>query len=466
MSKEFENTNDEELFHVQEKASYVLGQVLEEELEGGPKKDLVDVRSALSGQKFTSIAGTERSKSRLLVVTDDLNILDENSSQHAFYKNLANQFEELHVIIAASLRQSRKLSQRYGNLWLYTTGHLSWLRAPGAVKRVAREQLTFGGGFRPDFVFSTNPYEAGWGAYRVAQKHDRPFVLEVQEEFWTEYFRNKDKTNRWRQRIAGWVLLRANSVRVPTKTIFEYLKTTYPKIKDVDVLPRYHNIKEIKEEVKNSVFEDAFPRFALVFLFVGRLDHRSTLYRTIDAVRDQLYNERNVLVVVGDGPAKEEFKERAKIFGVDKNIVFKPENTDIVSLMKSADVFICTDTNEESDDVVLKAAAVGSSLVIAKTSLREDIFTQDEDAYLCDPEDTVCFTKAVKKMADDVGYRNRLKETSEYTVQTRLHEDSETFYQAYRNSLERVFNVVNEEVVQKQEVSASPKEVGEEVVNN
>ncbi len=466
MSKEFENTNDEELFHVQEKASYVLGQVLEEELGGGPKKDLVDVRSALSGQKFTSIAGTERSKSRLLVVTDDLNIFDENSSQHAFYKNLANQFEELHVIIAANLRQSRKLSRRYDNLWLYTTGHLSWLRAPGAVKRVAREQLTFGGGFRPDFVVATNPYEAGWGAYRVAQKHDRPFVLEVQEEFWTDYFRNKDKTNHWRQRIAGWLLLRADSVRVPTKAILEYIKSTYPKLKDVDVLPRYHNIKEMTDAAAKDAGEDVFSRFAMAFLFIGHLDHNSTLFRTIDAVRDHLHSDRNVLVVVGDGPAKEEFRERAKIFGVDKNVVFKPENVNVVPLMKSADIFVCTDTNEESDDMVLKAAAVGSSLIVAKTALREDIFTQDEDAYLCDPEDTVCFTKAVKKMVDDAVYRNKLKETAQYTVQTRLHEDPETFYQAYRNSLERVFNVFDDVVVAEQEVNDLPKEeVGEEVNN-
>ncbi len=461
---------DDDLFHVHEKASFVLKEViLEEDKKRQGGGELIDVESARFGPRFISdTTGAVREKSRLLIVTNNLNILDRSSSDFSFYYNLASQFDELHIIVAASLRQNKKMAKRYGdNLWIYTTAHLNWFRAPQAVRKVAKEQLTFAEGFRPDFVIATNPFESGLGAYLLARKYDRPFQLQIRDVFWTDEFKAKNKINRWRQKIARWLLDRAISVRVTTTAILEHIKDTYPEITDVDQLPRYYNIEQIIASTATDDKTDVFSRFSLVFLFVGHLDHKSTLFRTIDSVRNSLQLPRTVLVVVGEGPAKKEFEERAKIFGVADKIIFKPESTDVVPLMKNADVFICTDTSTESDDVVIKAAAAGSALLIAKTELREDIFTHDEDAYLCDEEDTTAFMSGVYKMANSTAYRKKLASAAQYTVKTRLHEDPVHFYSTYRNNLERVFNVFFD-TFRKEDIAAGkdPDQIEETIVTD
>lgn len=461
------SNKDEEsdLFNTQDKASYVLKEMLEKEVNDALTKkesEYVAIESAIESEHVLETTTSDRDKSRVLIVTEDLKVLDTSSLEHKFYLGLADRFDEVHVIVAAPLRQKKKMAKRVNdNLWLYTTGHVGLHRAPFAVQKVAKNQLTFSEGFRPDFIVATNPYESGLGAYLLAKKHDRPFQLHVREMFWTDEYKNKNRANKWRQRIARWLLNRTESVRTTTNDFKKYLEENYKNVSDLSVLPRHYSVKELVRLAKQPTEGDVFAKFAFVFLFVGRLDYKSTLFRTIDAVRDSLKLPRTVLVVVGDGPAKEEFKERAKIFGVEDKVIFKPETADLLPIMKSADLFICTDTTEASEDIVIKAAAAGSTLLLAKTELREDLFTHEEDAYLCDAEDTTAFTVAIDKFLHDNLTRNKLKEAAQFMVEMRLHEDIETFYAAYQESLERVFNVFDaaeEETGETAEVTEDTKE--------
>lgn len=450
--------DDQDLYDVKDKATYVLGQVLAGSVDDidnlGDKNGQVAVESALEEDKLLTTNDTNRNKSRVLIVTSDIRVLEEGSLEHDFYSKLAPQFDEVHIMVTTSLHHSKKLTKRVGdNLWIYTTGHVSWLGVPLSVGRVAKKQLMFGGGFRPDFVVATDPYESALGAYMLANKHDRPFLLQVSELFWTETFKKKKKSNHWRQRIASWLLNRVNSVRVSTNEIFDYLKEHYKDIPDLSVLPRHYNIKAIIDATSRET-EDLFPQFNSVFLYVGKLDHNSTLFRVIDAMREALQSPRAVLVVVGDGPSKEEFKKRAEIFGIDKQVIFKPDTVDTLSIMKSADLFICPDITEASDDIVIKAAAAGIPLLLAKTDLRKDLFTDGEDALLCDPEDTQAFANSVMKIVGNKPLMTKLKSGAQYTIRNRLHEDPEVFYQSYRDSLERVFNLTTVEDTNKSEAES------------
>jgi len=398
------------------------------------------VSDALDDDEILGATVTEREHSRILIVTSDTRVLEESTLQHAEYLSLASRFDEMHVIVTASLRASKKIIKRYGdNLWLYTTGHVGWYMTPFALQELVKEQLVFAEGFRPDFIVVTDPFESAVGARMVAKKYQRPIQVHVKQAFWKPVFKQRLRENWWRQQIARWILKRVDSVRTSTHEIEAYISNNFKEISDLEVLPQHYSIKEIVAASKQSPDTKLFPQFEHVFLYIGKLDEHSTLYRVLDAARDRLLSPKTALVVVGEGSAKSEFQKRAEVLGIDKQIIFQPDTKELAPYIQSADVFICTDVTEASDELVIKAAAVGVPLLIAKTELREDLFTDGEDAFLCDPEDTQAFTLGISGFAEDEELRKHFKNNVQQTVLSRLHEDPETYYDSYRDTLEKVF---------------------------
>lgn len=423
-------------------AEYVLDRIIDETSEETVAKlaSQVSVESERNRKGVIEARESNRQLSRLVIITADQRVLDTSSQQYVFYLSLAPYFDELHIIVSVPLRASKKIVKRHGkNMWLYTTGHIAWYRAPFSVYRVAKEQLVFTEGFRPDFIVSTDVFEAGLGAYFVAKKFERPLQMHIQTLFWKKTFLTKSKQNKWRVRIARFLLKRAISVRTETREQLEFIQQKYPRIPDIAELPHHYDIATIRATAAQSNPTDVFPQFKFVVLFVGELNTKSTLFRAIDAARNLLRSPSIALVVIGDGPLRLEFMNRAKILGVEKQVIFKSPDVDVVQHMQSADILICTDTDEQSEETVIKAAAIGLPLLIAKTQLREDLFTDGIDAFLCDPTDVTEFTQKLGKFINTNGLRTQFSTGAKSVIENRLQENPEVFRKAYRDSLEGVF---------------------------
>jgi len=441
-----EDENDVDLNAQRTKTQQALDALIEDEHAAEEKKETPSlteaVTDAIHDEQVLQPTASSRERSRLLFITSDTRVLEESTLQHASFLSLASRFDEMHVVVTASLRTSKKIVKRFGaNLWVYTTGHVGWYMTPFALHEVAKEQLEFADGFRPDFIVVADPFESALGAYFLARKHKRPLQVHVKEAFWKPQFKQRARENWWRRKIARWILKRVPSVRTSTHEIEAHLKEQFTTVPDLAVLPQHYNIREIVAASQQSPDTKLFPQFEHVFLYIGKLDEHSTLYRVLDAARDRLLSPQTVLVVVGEGTAKSEFQRRAEILGIDKQIIFQPDTKELAPYIQSADVFICTDTTEASDELVIKAAAVGIPLLIAKTELREDLFTDGEDAFLCDPEDTQAFTLGISGFAEDAELRQHFKGNAQHTVLSRLHEDPESYYDSYRDTMETVFNV-------------------------
>lgn len=445
------NNSKNEPFDVQERALGDLGAAIDDvvtsdvtplpTIQPEPVTKMVTVDSARRSGPLLTTASSDRDKTRVLFISDDLRLLDSTSTAWNLYNQLAHRFDEMHIIVTAPLSKHKQVVKRVGdNIWLYTTAHVDWFTSPNGILRVAKEQLVFLDTFRPDFIIATSCFEDALGAYLLAKKYDRPFQIHITKPFWSQGKENDLEHAWWRKRIAAWVLRKAVSVRVVDKASLAYITKHFPQINDVAELPRHFNVKSLLTQSSDGDSSDMFPNFRLVFTFMGRLDYDSTLYRAIDAVRQSLKSPADVLVVVGDGPVKEESKKRAEILGIGDRVVFKPASVDVASVLRSSDVLIVTDIDDTSDDLVIKAAAFGVPLVIAKNKLRSDLFTHGEDAMLCDPESTPEFEQAVAAIVDDLELRERLRGAKQ-TVQARLVEDTNVYLKAYYDSLESVFTL-------------------------
>ena len=420
------------------RAESILDYVLEDTSEATTaiRRDESPIALELQKEPIV-IKESDRSQSRVLFVTSDTSILDPQSLLRLHFLNLREVFNEIHVMVLCTPWQSKKAVERIGqNIWLYTTTARHWWQQPFSASKVASQQLRFTDGFRPDIVVALDPFEAGISALHIASKYDRAFQVHVTEDLYDPEFVSRHPHNKWRLRMAKYVLKRSECVRTSTLTIKERILKHYKHIDDLALLPRHYNIRTIIEATQGIEKQRLYPQFAFVVLFVGKLDNNSTLFRALDAARSILFAKSIGMVVLGDGPNKKEFVDRAEILGIKTQVIFEKDESKLIPLLKASNILICTDTTEASDEVVIKAAASGLPLLLAKTPLREDLFTDGESAFLCDKEDTVGFSQKLVKFLNTNSLRTQFGENARDTIQTRLHEDPNAYKLAYRDTVE------------------------------
>jgi glycosyltransferase involved in cell wall biosynthesis len=421
---------------------YVLRDTSEDVVEQKIEREMeVAVQDELKASPLITVE-SDRKKSRVLFITRDVSLLEENSIAQLHFKNLTSSFDEIHVLVLSLLWQTKKGVERLDtNLWVYTTSAQYWWMQPFAALRIARTQLQFTDGFRPDVVVALDPFESGVAGMWIAEKYDRAFQVHVTEDFFIPEFLKKDPVNKWRAHVAAYVLRRTQSLRTATTALKDRLQKKYTRIKDLALLPRHYNIEAIVASAEAGEHTDAFPQFSFTVLFVGKLDHDSTLFRALDAARSILHSHSIGLVVVGNGVTKKEAEKRAEILGIKEQVVFESDETKLITYLKSADILICTDTTEASDEVVIKAAAAGLPILASETPLRTDLFTDGESAFLVQKEDTISFSQKLVKFLNTNGLRIQFAHNARDIIKTRLHEDPEAYKQAYRDSIEGVFGV-------------------------
>jgi glycosyltransferase involved in cell wall biosynthesis len=326
------------------------------------------------------------------------------------------------------------------NVWAYTTSAQFWWMQPFVALSIANTQLQFADGFRPDIVIALDPFESGVCGMWIASKYGRAFQIHVLEDYFVPEFKLKEKQNAWRLRMASYVLKRTRSVRTATLSLKEKIGKKYIHIKDISLLPRHYDIASLMMNRETPANVALFSQYTFVVLFVGKLDHDSTLFRALDACRSILYSQSIALVVIGNGPTKKESERRAEILGIKEQVIFEADETKTLAYMQSADILLCTDTTEASDEFVIKAAASGLPLLMAETPLRADLFVDGESAFLVQTEDTISFSQKLTKFLNTNALRIQFKTNALDIVKTRLHEDPEAFTQAYRDSIEGVFD--------------------------
>jgi glycosyltransferase involved in cell wall biosynthesis len=261
----------------------------------------------------------------------------------------------------------------------------------------------------------------------------------VRDDYFSEYY--KQTHSKLSLFLAKFTLKRALSIRASTETIRDTIIKLYPHAKDVSVLPKFSDLESLVASAnKGTSTGESFPQFTFVMLYVGVLDYESTLFRAIDAARSALFSKGVGLVVLGDGPAKAEFEKRAQILGVGEQVLFRKDMSQLGTYLKDADILICPDTTDASDELLVKAAASGLPILAAENHFRSDLFVDGTDAFLCPKEDTVCFSQKLIKFLNTNALRTQFSDNAKEIVTTRLSEDPEVYRQAYRDSIESVFD--------------------------
>lgn len=123
-----------------------------------------------------------------------------------------------------------------------------------------------------------------------------------------------------------------------------------------------------------------------VLIFVGRLGKEKNIDFLMESFKE-LKNkgrEKIKLLLVGDGPHREELKELAEKYGIEKDVSFAGyvHREEIVNYYKAADIFVFSSLTETQGLVVLEAMASSIPVVAVKASGVEDMVVDNISGFL------------------------------------------------------------------------------------
>tara|TARA_B100000508_G_scaffold129572_1_gene116109 strand:- start:749 stop:2086 length:1338 start_codon:yes stop_codon:yes gene_type:complete len=390
-------------------------------------------------------AESKREVTRVLFISRNTELLNPAQQSLDGYVDLSDLFDEVHIVI---LRQGivpkNPVLRVAPNVWLYTAAAKYWWKTPKAALEMIDQQLVFANGFRPDLVVARDPFESAYVARKVGEKYGRTTQLHILEDYTTRDFVTRERHNFWRRFIPRFTVPHFVSVRTLTGNIQNFLQRKFT-IPDVDTLPRYQNYESLIDLQTDLDLKEKYKPAIFTLLFVGKLGHECTLFRALDAARFVLKNPRVAMVVIGDGVARGEFQKRTKVLEIEKQVIFETKVSDSVPYLKSANLLVVTDTDTDSEELVLKGAASGIPMVMARTEKREDLFDHGESAFLCDPADVQAFTDKINDLLNDVALREQFIRKGQEMIREKFHNDPAQYKEAYRTSIEQAFFVESDE---------------------
>lgn len=419
-------------------AASELEYVIRSEKEKDTNEKRVSAQEAMSQAPVFQSDNT-RDVTRVLFVSQNTALLNPSQRTLDGYLDLESLFDEVHILILRQGIPSRTPVLRVsGKMWMYTVSTKHWWQSMGAALELLDEQLVFASGFRPDLIVARDPFESAVVVYKAGLKYHKPTQLHVLNDY--TQGSGKKKMSFWQRIFTRFTIPKFDSVRTITSSMQTYIQKHFV-ISDVATLPRYQNYAQLMESDASIDLKQQYKPHIFFFLYIGNLGHESTLHRALDAARFTLKNPRVAMMVLGDGVAKDEFVNRAHVLEIEKQVIFKTKVVDTTPYLNSAHILIVTDTDGDSDQVVLKAAACGIPMVMARNETREDIFVHGESAFLCDPSDVQAFTDNIDILQKNIEIRKSFVQNAQTVIKKKFHGNRAHYREAYRTSIEQAFFV-------------------------
>ena len=171
-------------------------------------------------------------------------------------------------------------------------------------------------------------------------------------------------------------------------------------------------------------------------LFVGSLKDPTAALQAIDAARYMLRNKKVSMIIIGSGQGRVDCERRIKVLGIEKQVIIEPRPIDYVQYLKAADLLVVTNTDTESEELVLMAAGARIPMVMVKTERRDDVFTHLESAYMCEVDDTQAHSDGVYELMNNYELRHQVNEQAFQAISDSFHQDPAVYRDNYRSSIE------------------------------
>lgn len=427
-----------------EEIGSLIGEQIDQETV---KEETVSSIEELSGER---VFGAERTRTRLLIYTTNVTIFDSESELCQRIIDLATLFAEIHVI-AINVTSRGGIQQNMSpapNVWVYATNSKSnWASYKDGMK-VTEAQMIFANGFRADIILALDPFMAGAVARKMAKKYERSLQVHLTTNYFDKTYQKQQKN--WR--IKSWAMNKLfaekPSVRVANKIIYRQLLVEYPELEaQTDVIPQYLDLDEIRSYQPKGEVKERYPKHSVIVLFVGPLTAQSGVEAALEASQHVLQHPMAAFMALGTGPYKEQLEKKAEIMELTNQVIIAPPGLSLLEALAGATMFVYAGGPDADERVVVKAAAAGVPVVSANTETLNQLFVNQESAWLCEPGNTECLAAGLNRLLNDNAMRRRFTRLAKEDVFDRIETNIEQYKESVKTSIESVLYVYDDEVM-------------------
>ncbi len=300
--------------------------------------------------------------------------------------------------------------------------------------------------FEPDFLYERYAFGNAGGVW-AATKSKRPIVLEVNSPMVLELGKTRGLSfPRTAAKMELGIFRGATRVCVVTRVLGDMLVEMGVDPESIVVTPNgvhpelyeYGDRADTRRVARDDLGVGGLPEEALVLGFVGYYRPWHRLDLAIDALRrPELLEAR--LVLIGDGPAREQLTQHASQRGVLERVHFAGvrEHAEIPRLLPAFDVALIPAINPYASALKLHEYMAAELPVIApdQPNLRE-VIVPGENGALIPVGDGEAFADALVALATDEAGRKRMGARARATI---LEEEM-----TWRGNARRVIAAVEE----------------------
>ncbi len=242
-----------------------------------------------------------------------------------------------------------------------------------------------------------------------------PLEIQVHTDIESRFFRKESLKNFLRVSLAHFLLPRAKGVRAVSSRIAGSLSKALGRTPLI--LPVFVDAAFLRASPPKTDLHKKFPQFDFLVLSVSRLSKEKDMGTALRAIgKTAKKYPKTGLLIVGDGPERKKLESLAQQCGAWQNTVFLGWQSDIASHYKSADAYILTSLYEGYGRTIIEAASLGCPLLVSDVGIAGELFTHNENALVCPPQDTECFAQGLLRIRGDESVRRALSVRAEQTI--------------------------------------------------
>ena len=429
---------------------------------------------------------------KVIMISTDSRIWEENSAARKRMREYASLFEKLVVVIVG--REKRAPAEE-GSLRIEEAGSrlrlIALWRAYKTARRVIREVHSTGGGStfggkadpaalggvksrpfdfaqgikskvkgRPsinlgtdlggevsrDWVVSTqDPFETGLVGWMLKrQRIVAGWQAQIHTDWLSPYFKRESWKNAVRVWLARRILLAADGVRVVSKRIKDSLNSEFLiSNSKIGVLPILVEIGKMDSRLRGNE-KKRREENKFIVLVVSRLTKEKNVGMAVEAIaklkvvlNDQAQDVGVELVIVGEGVEKSKIKNQSEKLGIDFELVGWQE--DLGPYFERADVYALTSNYEGYGRTVIEAMRSRVPVVMTDVGVAGEIVKNGENGIVVPVGDSGKLAEAISGLIEKPEERERLAEAGWRTVKAR--QTKEEYLAEYRRLVEKSVRV-------------------------
>ena len=143
------------------------------------------------------------------------------------------------------------------------------------------------------------------------------------------------------------------------------------------------------------------------------------------------------LVVVGDGPLKNELIDYSQEVGVREKILFLGERNDISQLLGVFDIFCLSSLSEGISLVLLEAMATGLPIVATRVGGNSELIEDGVNGFLVPSQDPRSMSENLVKLLSDKELRDHMSKNNQKSARSRfdIRDVTKTYQELYVNEI-------------------------------